>query len=105
MLFRSDDSETRNKVLDKVRSGEIKILLATKIFDAGIDVPNLKYFISCSSGKSYVSVLQRIGRLLRRTETKTDIYIFDLVDRESEYLFKQSQQREKYYREQGFLVK
>ena len=99
-----DDSETRNKVLDEVRSGKIKILLATKIFDAGIDVPNLKYFISSSSGKSYVQVLQRIGRMLRVTESKSDVYIFDIMDRESEYLFKQSKIREKYYRDQKFDI-
>lgn len=100
----ADDSETRNKVLDEVRSGKIKILLATKIFDAGIDVPNLKYFISSSSGKSYVQVLQRIGRMLRVTESKPDVYIFDIMDRESEYLFKQSKIREKYYRDQKFDI-
>lgn len=100
----ADDSETRNKVLDEVRSGKIKILLATKIFDAGIDVPNLKYFISSSSGKSYVQVLQRIGRMLRVTESKSDVYIFDIMDRESEYLFKQSKIREKYYRDQKFDI-
>lgn len=101
----ADDNDTRTEVLDKVRSGEIKILLATKIFDAGIDVPNLKYFISCSSGKSFVSTLQRIGRLLRVAENKKSCYILDIVDRESTYLYKQSQERIKYYKEQGFEVR
>jgi superfamily II DNA or RNA helicase len=100
----ADDNDTRTEVLDKVRGGEIKILLATKIFDAGIDVPNLKYFISCSSGKSFVSTLQRIGRLLRVAENKNQCYILDIVDRESEYLYKQSQERIKYYKQEKFEV-
>lgn len=101
----SDNNEIREAVLDKVRAGKIKILIATKIFDAGIDVPNLKYFISCSGGKSYVQNLQRIGRLLRTQKDKHDVYIFDIMDRNSEYLFKQSQERIKYYKNEGFEIK
>lgn len=104
----ADDSDTRTEVLDKVRSGEIRILLATKIFDAGIDVPNLKYFLSVSGGKSFVSTIQRIGRLLRTSDKKGqikhEVWIMDLVDRESEYLYKQSQERVKYYKDQKFEI-
>lgn len=100
----ADSSEVREDVLNKVRSGTLKILLATKIFDAGIDVPNLKYFVSCSGGKSYVQNLQRIGRLLRTQEDKHDIYIYDIWDRNSEYLYKQGLQRRRYYKDEKFEV-
>mgnify|MGYP000893324238 CR=1 FL=1 len=104
----SDGSAVRADVLDKVKSGEIKILIATKIFEAGIDLPNLKYFISCSGGKSYVSNLQRIGRLLRVSDKegqeKHKVYIYDIVDRNSKYLYKQAIARKKYYEEEGFSL-
>ena len=104
----ADDNETREEVLAKVKSGEIKILLATKIFDAGIDVPNLKYFLSVSGGKSFVQNIQRIGRLLRTSDKegqiKHEVWIFDILDRNSQYLFEQGQQRIKYYKEQEFEI-
>lgn len=104
----ADDNETREEVLARVKSGEIKILLATKIFDAGIDVPNLKYFLSVSGGKSFVQNIQRIGRLLRTSDKegqiKHEVWIFDILDRNSQYLFEQGQQRIKYYKEQEFEI-
>ena len=100
-----DDTETREKALAKVRNGELKILIGTKIIDTGIDIPNFKALILCSSGKSYMSLLQRIGRLLRIMPDKREVIIFDVLDETSEILYKHGKQRIRYYKEQGFDVK
>lgn len=100
-----DDTDTRNSVLERVKNGSLKIVIGTKILDAGIDIPNIKIFIECSGGKSYITLLQRIGRTLRIMEDKKDVYIFDLWDRTtSGPLYKHGKERLKYYREQGFEV-
>lgn len=100
-----DDTETRNGVLERVNSGELNILIGTKILDAGIDIKSIQIFIECSGGKSYITLLQRIGRSLRVMEDKKDVYIFDLWDRTtSGPLYKHGKERLKYYREQGFDV-
>ena len=100
-----DDTDTRNTVLERVKNGSLKIVIGTKILDAGIDIPNIKIFIECSGGKSYITLLQRIGRTLRIMEDKKDVYIFDLWDRTtSGPLYKHGKERLKYYREQGFDV-
>lgn len=100
-----DDTDTRNKVLNRVKSGDLKIIIGTKILDAGIDIPNIQIFIECSGGKSYITLLQRIGRTLRIMNDKKDIYIFDLWDcTTSGPLYKHGKQRLKYYKEQGFDV-
>lgn len=99
-----DDTDTRNAVLNKVRSGKLKILIGTKILDAGIDVDSFKCLVACSAGKSYISILQRIGRILRVRNDKKDVIVFDLYDRTSRILYKHAKERVKYYREQGFDV-
>lgn len=100
-----DDTETREKALAKVRNGNLKILIGTKIIDTGIDVDRFKALILCSSGKSYISLLQRIGRILRMRKDKKEVIVFDLLDRTSEILYKHGKQRIRYYKEQGFDVK
>lgn len=100
-----DDTDTRNAVLKRVNSGDLKILIGTKILDAGIDIGSIAIYIECSGGKSYITLLQRIGRSLRVMEDKKDVYIFDLWDRTtSGPLYKHGKERLKYYREQGFDV-
>jgi superfamily II DNA or RNA helicase len=100
-----DDSATREKAIDDIVSGKLKIVIATKIFEAGIDIPNLKVLILCDALKSYISVIQKIGRVLRIMPDKRDVFIFDLVDRTQNSLFKHAQDRVRYYKDEGFEVK
>lgn len=100
-----DDTEVREDVFDKVRSGELKILIGTKILDAGIDIDTFKVFIECSGGKSYITLLQRIGRMLRVNKHKHDIYIFDIYDEMNSTLWSHAKKRVNYYKEEGFDVK
>ena len=99
-----DDTETREEVLDRVRSGELPIVIATKIFEVGINCPNIQVFIQCSGGKSYVSLMQRIGRILRIQEDKHDVYVFDLVNTNSDILYRQAQERYRQYQQEGFEI-
>lgn len=100
-----DDSATREKAIDDIVSGKLKIVIATKIFEAGIDIPNLKVLILCDALKSYISVIQKIGRVLRVMPDKRDVFIFDVVDRTQNSLFKHAQDRVRYYKDEGFEVK
>lgn len=98
-----NSEEEREEVRKGVVSGNIPIVISTKIWDTGIDIPNLKYLVMVDASKSYVATLQRIGRVLRIMPEKQNVYIFDLVDRTSESLFKHAKARISYYKEQGFL--
>ena len=100
-----DDSATREKAIDDIVSGKLKIVIATKIFEAGIDIPNLKVLILCDALKSYISVIQKIGRVLRVMPDKRDVFIFDIVDSTQNSLFKHAQDRVRYYKDEGFEVK
>ncbi|ATG86400.1 DNA helicase [Lactobacillus phage LpeD] len=100
-----NSSEEREDILSKVTSGDIKVLIGSKVMDEGVDIPNIRYMVYASAGKSFVQTLQRIGRLLRISADKHEVFIFDIVDRNSDFLYNQAKKRVKYYKEQKFEVK
>lgn len=100
-----NSSEERESILSKVAAGNIKVLIGSKVMDEGVDIPNIRYMIYASAGKSFVQTLQRIGRLLRISADKHEVFIFDIVDRNSDFLYNQAKKRVKYYKQQKFEVK
>lgn len=99
-----DNTATREQVLNRVKSGELPIVLATKIFEVGLNVPNIQVYIQCAGGRSYVSLMQRVGRILRIQEDKHDVYIFDLVNTNSSILYRQAEERYRQYKHEGFEI-
>lgn len=97
-------TDARQELLTSVRKNETLVLIGTSLIDEGIDIPNLKYLIYASGGKSYRATLQRIGRVLRIDKNKKDTYIFDFVDRTARVLYQQSKKRQKYYHDEGFTI-
>ena len=100
-----DNNEIREQALSNVKQGKTNILLGTSIINTGIDIPNFKVLIEASAGKSYISLLQRIGRILRVQKDKMDVYVFDIVDKTSTSLWKHAERRFHIYKEQGFDIK
>lgn len=78
-----------------------RILIATSIFDEGVDLPHLDMIIMAAGGKSGIKCTQRIGRVLRTHEGKKKALIIDFVDR-AKYLFKHYEKRKILYEEYGF---
>ena len=61
----------RRQAIEDMRNGKIQILIATTIADVGLDIPRLESLIEAGSGKSSVTALQRLGRIMRPFENKT----------------------------------
>lgn len=99
ILSGKDDSAQRNLVKNKLESGKLSCILASKIFDIGVDVPSLSGLIIAGGGKSSVRALQRIGRVIRRAPGKTNAAIIDFAD-QAPYLLEHSQARRKIYSEE-----
>jgi len=68
------------------------IIIATSIFDLGVDIPSLNVLILAGGGKSAIKVIQRMGRVLRLFEGKGKAVIHDFIDR-SKWLMEHSAQR------------
>lgn len=103
-LTGNNDSDTRKEVIKEVTSGKCKLLLASTIFDIGIDLPNLSGLIICGGGKSSIRAIQRIGRVLRPYPNKKMAAIIDFHDK-AKYLREHYLIRKKIYcSEPGFNV-
>ena len=66
--FLDGAKSTKNRMdsIQEMKDGELDILIASKIFDQGVDIPELDALILAGSGKSSGRALQRIGRVIRR---------------------------------------
>ncbi len=104
MLSGKDSLEQRNKVKKDIYDGTIDVILASTIFDIGVDIECLSGLILAGGGKSYVRALQRIGRILRIYPNKKIAAVVDFYD-DVKYLRQHSLDRYKIYQsEVGFKV-
>jgi len=104
-LYGDMDIDSRNLVLDKFRSGEIKVLIISPIGEEGIDIPNIETLILAAGQKAPIQVMQRIGRGLRYGESGK-VLIFDFWDnwKGNKILYKHSRLRKKIYEQAGFKI-
>jgi superfamily II DNA or RNA helicase len=101
----SVDSRVREEVKRKFELGELKCLIASSVFDIGVDIPSLDALILGCGGKSTVRTLQRLGRVIRTFENKTDAFVVDFID-DARYLDEHSSIRIAVYKtEHRFKIK
>jgi superfamily II DNA or RNA helicase len=98
-------SKKRKEHLDKMRRREACITIASVIFDEGIDVRCLDTLILSGSGKSKTRALQRVGRILRPYDGKTDAIAVDFIDHAKHVLSHSRARQAMYESEPEFIVK
>lgn len=104
ILSGKDSLEKRNIIKEKYNNNEIDVILASTIFDIGVDIPKLNSLVLAGAGKSYVRALQRIGRVIRPYPGKKSAAIVDFYD-DVKYLKTHSETRYAIYNsEKGFKV-
>lgn len=104
MLYGNDSLERRSEVKQALINKEIDVLLASTIFDIGIDIPILNSLVLSGGGRSNIRSLQRIGRVIRRYPGKKFAAVVDFYD-PVKFLKNHSQIRYKtYLSEEGFKV-
>lgn len=103
-LCGQSDIELRMATLAKLARGGGQVVIATNIFDEGVDVPALDVIILAGGGKSYVRLLQRLGRGLRKKEGNNRLTVYDFWDDTNKYLIAHSERRYDTYIEEGFEV-
>jgi superfamily II DNA or RNA helicase len=95
-LSGKDTAKKRKSVKDVLLSGESRCIIASMIYDLGIDIPQLNALILTGSGKSSVKTLQRIGRVIRNGKEKPFAAVVDFYD-QVKYLKKHSLIRKSIY--------
>jgi len=93
-----DKTEIRESWRQLANEREDIIIIATyPIFQMGVNIPSLRSIIFASPSKSYIRIIQSIGRALRLHEDKKDgAIIWDIVDN-VKYLKKHAEIRHRHY--------
>jgi superfamily II DNA or RNA helicase len=73
------DTNDRVAVLKQFENGQLNALLAMKCLDEGVDIPQAKYAVFCSSTGNPRQYIQRRGRVLRTHSNKKFAYIYDMT--------------------------
>lgn len=103
-LSGSDSLDKRVDVKNNLISHKSNLVLASSIFDIGIDVPSLSALVLGGGGKSSIRTLQRVGRVIRKYKNKKYAAIVDFYD-DVRFLKGHSKKRyEIYNSETGFKL-
>lgn len=103
-IFGKNDSKERAQAVKDLVSGQIDAVIASTIWDQGIDIPSIETLILAGAGKSPVRNLQRLGRGLRISPGKTNLEVYDFYDHSTKWLREHSSQRKNLWVEEGFNV-
>lgn len=72
-------SEEREIALNKLRTGEIKVLFAVDMFNEGLDVPQIDLVMFLRPTESPTIFLQQLGRGLRKAKGKEYLIVLDFI--------------------------
>ena len=73
-------SEMREELLDKMRNGQLDVLISSNILDEGIDISGINAIIYARGMKSMRKILQGIGRGLRVKKDNSMLRFYDFID-------------------------
>jgi superfamily II DNA or RNA helicase len=103
-VFISGEMKTsdRQKEYDDVSDANNKIIVATYgVAAVGINIPRIFNLVLLEPGKSFVRVIQSIGRGIRKAEDKNYLQVVDLTSN-LKYSKRHMTKRKEYYKEQNF---
>ncbi len=104
-LYGKDTMKERKKVYDAFKTEENLIVIATvQIASTGIDIPRIFNMVCIDIGKSFIRVIQSIGRSLRLANDKDKAHFTDICSN-LKYGKKHVRERMKYYREAKYPFK
>jgi superfamily II DNA or RNA helicase len=95
------DKLARKRIVDDARLGRIDAIIATKVADEGLDIPNLSSIHMVSPTSNEARVQQRIGRIRRPVEGKVS-RVYDYVDSRVSCCSRMAQDRRRLYKRWNF---
>lgn len=89
--------EERARIIREMEErNDVVVIAMSKIFSTGINVKNLHYIMFIAGGKSFIRIVQSIGRGLRLHESKTRLTLLDIYDN-MEYSEQHAEKRKIFY--------
>jgi len=91
--------DDRKEEYDEIKTADNKIIVATYgVAAVGINIPRIFNLVLLEPGKSFVRVIQSIGRGIRKAEDKDFVQIWDITST-CKYAKRHLTERKKYYKE------
>ena len=105
-LSGKNSSNERQEAIDSFENGDLKVIIATSIFNEGISIDAIRLLVIASGGKSKIETVQRLGRGLRTDKEagKFNVDVYDFIDRGNKFTLRHSKERAKIYKKEGFEV-
>lgn len=90
---------TRKEHYDEIHSSDNKVIIATYgVASVGINIPRIFNLVLIEPGKSFVRVIQSIGRGIRKADDKDSVQIWDVTS-SCRFAKRHLTQRKKFYKE------
>ena len=100
-----DFSAERKENYDEVADSTGKVIVATYgVAAVGINIPRIFNLVMLEPGKSFVRVIQSIGRGIRKAEDKDYVQVVDITSN-LKYSKRHLTKRKQFYKEQNFRHK
>ena len=98
----STKNPDRKEHYDEVSTAQNKIIIATYgVAAVGINIPRIFNLVLIEPGKSFVRVIQSIGRGIRKAEDKDNVQIWDITST-CKFAKRHLGQRKKFYKEANY---
>jgi len=98
----STKNTERKEHYDEVSTTQNKIIIATYgVASVGINIPRIFNLVLIEPGKSFVRVIQSIGRGIRKAEDKDNVQIWDITST-CKFAKRHLTQRKKFYKEANY---
>lgn len=79
-IYGGVDKLKRKEYINQIRKRQLSVIIGTSLSDEGLNIPTLDALILAGSGKSPTRQIQRIGRVLRIADGKTEAVVIDFKD-------------------------
>lgn len=99
------EATMRETAVKRLVRGDTEVLVCSKIFQQGVDIPSLAAVIVGGAGAAQISAIQRVGRGMRTDEgQKMTFEVWDIMDRGVSTLERHARARIKAYKSEGYEV-
>lgn len=95
----------RKAAVRRLEHGDTDVMIASVVFQEGVDIPDLRAVVNAAGGKSAIAALQRMGRGMRvSSDGSTDFEVWDVYDERPPMLMRHAKARRKAYEAEGHEV-
>lgn len=109
-VWGAKSTDERRAAITRLEHGDIDVIVCSKVFVEGVDIPCIRSLINGAGGKSIIELLQRLGRGMRTRDakgnpTKTEFEVYDYLDMGHRWTERHAKARQRGYKAEGYTVR